>query len=77
MVKDCHEIEFPQVRHDFSDTKIYWRRDPASVKEEVEPPAVDSITAAAETTPKKNDAEIAPDSVKGGEIRPEKAEESK
>lgn len=25
MVKDCEVIEFPQVRHDFSDTKIYWR----------------------------------------------------
>jgi hypothetical protein len=67
MVKDCHEIEFPQVRHDFSDTKIYWRRDPDSVKEEVENPAVDSLTVAVETTPKKNEVEIAPDSVKGGE----------
>lgn len=26
MVKDCEEINFPQVRHDFSDTKIYWRK---------------------------------------------------
>jgi hypothetical protein len=26
MVNDCEEIEFPQVRHDFSDTRIYWRR---------------------------------------------------
>ncbi|KAH8821914.1 hypothetical protein F5884DRAFT_106048 [Xylogone sp. PMI_703] len=26
MVKDCEESNFPQVRHDFSDTKIYWRR---------------------------------------------------
>jgi hypothetical protein len=74
MVKVCHEIDFPQVRHDFSDTKIYWRKDPDSVKEEVKAPAVYSITAAAETTPKKNDAEIAPDSVKGGEDRTKKAE---
>lgn len=27
MVKDCEVIDFPQVRHDFSDTKIYWRKD--------------------------------------------------
>jgi hypothetical protein len=26
MVKNCEEIDFPQVRHDFSDTKIYWRK---------------------------------------------------
>jgi hypothetical protein len=26
MVRDCEEIDFPQVRHDFSDTKIYWRK---------------------------------------------------
>src|SRR4051812_26250991 len=26
MVEGCEEIEFPQVRHDFSDTKIYWRK---------------------------------------------------
>ena len=25
MVKDYEAIDFPQVRHDFSDTKIYWR----------------------------------------------------
>ncbi|KAA8572589.1 hypothetical protein EYC84_003191 [Monilinia fructicola] len=25
MVKDCEIINFPQLRHDFSDTKIYWR----------------------------------------------------
>ena len=26
MVQDCDAIDFPQVRHDFSDTKIYWRK---------------------------------------------------
>jgi hypothetical protein len=26
MVKDCQVLDFPQVRHDFSDTKIYWRQ---------------------------------------------------
>jgi hypothetical protein len=26
MVEDCEVISFPQVRHDFSDTKIYWRK---------------------------------------------------
>jgi hypothetical protein len=25
VVKGCEELDFPQVRHDFSDTKIYWR----------------------------------------------------
>ncbi|ESZ99414.1 hypothetical protein SBOR_0176 [Sclerotinia borealis F-4128] len=28
MVKDCEVINFPQIRHDFSDTKIYWRNKP-------------------------------------------------
>lgn len=27
MVSGCEVLDFPQVRHDFSDTKIYWRRD--------------------------------------------------
>lgn len=27
MVKDCELLDFPQVRHDFSDTKIYWRKE--------------------------------------------------
>lgn len=30
MVKDCNEIEFPQIRQDFSDTKIYWRTEMAA-----------------------------------------------
>ncbi|KAF7957801.1 hypothetical protein EAE96_003371 [Botrytis aclada] len=25
MIKDCEMTNFPQLRHDFSDTKIYWR----------------------------------------------------
>jgi len=25
-VDDCERSEFPQIRHDFSDTKIYWRK---------------------------------------------------
>ncbi|KAI1007199.1 hypothetical protein K3495_g1024 [Podosphaera aphanis] len=25
MIMGCDEIKFPQLRHDFSDTKIYWR----------------------------------------------------
>ncbi|TGO37733.1 hypothetical protein BHYA_0090g00230 [Botrytis hyacinthi] len=28
MIKDCEIINFPQLRHDFSDTKIYWRNKP-------------------------------------------------
>ncbi|KAK6611007.1 hypothetical protein ACHAPF_001072 [Botrytis cinerea] len=28
MIKDCEMINFPQLRHDFSDTKIYWRNKP-------------------------------------------------
>lgn len=27
MVAGCEVLDFPQVRHDFSDTKVYWRRD--------------------------------------------------
>ncbi len=23
---DCDVLDFPTLRHDFSDTKIYWRR---------------------------------------------------
>ena len=30
MVRDCEIIDFPQVRHDFSDTKIYWRKGKAT-----------------------------------------------
>lgn len=26
LVKGCEESSFPQLRHDFSDTKIYWRK---------------------------------------------------
>ena len=26
MVRGCETIDFPQVRNDFSDTKIYWRK---------------------------------------------------
>jgi hypothetical protein len=28
LVEGCDEMDFPQVRHDFSDTKIYWRKKP-------------------------------------------------
>jgi hypothetical protein len=27
MIKDCDALSFPQVRQDFSDTKIYWRKE--------------------------------------------------
>lgn len=27
MVEGCDELPFPQVRQDFSDTKIYWRKE--------------------------------------------------
>lgn len=27
MVKDCDVLDFPQVRQDFSDTKIYWMKE--------------------------------------------------
>ena len=26
MVTDYHSLDFPQIRQDFSDTKIYWRK---------------------------------------------------
>jgi hypothetical protein len=31
MVDGYEKIEFPQIRNDFSDTKIYWRREGSSV----------------------------------------------
>jgi hypothetical protein len=27
MVENCDALDFPQIRQDFSDTKIYWRRE--------------------------------------------------
>lgn len=27
MVKGCEVVDFPQVRNDFSDTKIYWTKE--------------------------------------------------
>ncbi|KAL3422684.1 sensitivity to red light reduced-srr1 [Phlyctema vagabunda] len=27
LVEGCEELDFPQLRHDFSDTKLYWRSD--------------------------------------------------
>jgi hypothetical protein len=27
MVEDSVALDFPQIRQDFSDTKIYWRRE--------------------------------------------------
>lgn len=27
LVKGCDVLDFPQIRHDFSDTKIYWRKE--------------------------------------------------
>jgi hypothetical protein len=32
MVRDCESLDFPQVRHDFSDTKIYWRKGEEAAK---------------------------------------------
>jgi hypothetical protein len=49
MVKDCEDINFPQVRHDFSDTKIYWRKSAeapmvsGSAKEVVTTEVADSV----------------------------------
>lgn len=34
IVKDCQVFDFPQVRHDFSDTKIYWRKEVAGMNGE-------------------------------------------
>ncbi len=25
MIEGCEQLDFPQIRHDFSDTKMYWR----------------------------------------------------
>lgn len=32
MVKDCNGLDFPQIRQDFSDTKIYWRTEVAAAE---------------------------------------------
>ncbi|KAN0089012.1 hypothetical protein V8E51_019272 [Hyaloscypha variabilis] len=37
MVEACEVLEFPQVRHDFSDTKIYWRKTTTSTIEAAKP----------------------------------------
>lgn len=33
MIEGCEILDFPQVRHDFSDTKIYWRTAAEAVPE--------------------------------------------
>ncbi|TVY80808.1 hypothetical protein LSUE1_G003265 [Lachnellula suecica] len=40
MVKGYESVDFPQIRHDFSDTKIYWRKKLEEVKPEVKPEEV-------------------------------------
>ena len=42
MVTDCEIIDFPQVRHDFSDTKIYWRKGAESKAADQPPPPLDT-----------------------------------
>ncbi|KAE9364922.1 hypothetical protein N431DRAFT_386858 [Stipitochalara longipes BDJ] len=37
MVEGCEVLDFPQVRHDFSDTKIYWRKTSTSTLEPTKP----------------------------------------
>lgn len=34
-MKGCQVLDFPQVRHDFSDTKIYWRKGETSKPEDL------------------------------------------
>jgi hypothetical protein len=38
MVEGCEVVDFPQVRHDFSDTKIYWRKGAKSEAADQPPP---------------------------------------
>ena len=33
MVKQYEATDFPQIRHDFSDTKIYWRKNEENEEE--------------------------------------------
>jgi hypothetical protein len=42
MVEGCEVVDFPQVRHDFSDTKIYWRKGAESKAAAQPPPPLDT-----------------------------------
>jgi len=39
MVASCEQLDFPQIRHDFSDTKIYWRKtsQPVAIETKAQP----------------------------------------
>jgi hypothetical protein len=45
MVEGCEVVDFPQVRHDFSDTKIYWRKGAESKAADQQPPPLDTREA--------------------------------
>ena len=42
MIEGCEVVDFPQVRHDFSDTKIYWRKGAESKAADQPPPPLDT-----------------------------------
>lgn len=71
MVEGYEKIDFPQLRHDFSDTKIYWRKteDNSKVKPEVSSTAEQSTEKSAEISEQK--PEVTPE-----EIVVEKTEET-
>lgn len=71
MVGGCEQLDFPQIRHDFSDTKIYWRgpSQPDTAKvQELQP------DAALLEAPKAENIEIEepqPDTLKVEESQPD------
>ena len=42
MVEGYEVVDFPQVRHDFSDTKIYWRKGAEPKAADQPPPPLDT-----------------------------------
>jgi hypothetical protein len=42
MIEGCEVVDFPQVRHDFSDTKIYWRKRAEPKAADQPPPPLDT-----------------------------------
>lgn len=88
LVEGCEVLDFPQMRHDFSDTKIYWRKievEGAKVEaDKVEDSMVESAKVGGEKVEGekveevKVDAEkVADDKVEAEKVESEKVDEEK
>ncbi len=51
MIEGCEQLDFPQIRHDFSDTKIYWRKPSEKPSEKI------SVEASVEASEKASGPE--------------------